>query len=336
MRRLARCAGAASSTRAASTRRRGSPAACWRRCAGTCSAARRRTRAGADRPLGAGGGRPACRARARGRLKPLLRVCGAERSGRVRARNARLDRFPRMTAQAIVTGGAGFIGSHLVDALLADGYEVTVIDDLSSGDARRVAGAARLLELDIVDRAAVVAVVEEAKPETVFHLAAQSSVVVSVENPGRDCEVNVQGTLNVVDAATKQNIPVVFTSTGGALYGDEAPRPTDERQIPHRSRPTARRSWRGRPTSGPGRARRACPTRSAGWATSTARARARMARPGSCDLHASPAHGAGAEAVRARHADARLRVRRRCRQRAARRGRARRAPSISPPAWRPT
>jgi UDP-glucose 4-epimerase len=137
-----------------------------------------------------------------------------------------------MTAQAIVTGGAGFIGSHLVDALLADEYEVTVIDDLSSGDARRVAGAARLLELDIVDRAAVVAVVAETKPETVFHLAAQSSVVVSVENPGRDCEVNVQGTLNVVDAANKQNIPVVFTSTGGALYGDEAPRPTDERQIP--------------------------------------------------------------------------------------------------------
>jgi len=75
-------------------------------------------------------------------------------------------------------------------------------------------------------------VIEEVKPETVFHLAAQSSVVVSVENPGRDCEVNVQGTLNVVDTANKRNIPVVFTSTGGALYGDEAPRPTNEQQIP--------------------------------------------------------------------------------------------------------
>ena len=134
--------------------------------------------------------------------------------------------------QAIVTGGAGFIGSHLVDALLADGYGVTVIDDLSSGDARRVADAARLLELDIVDREAVAAVLEEVKPETVFHLAAQSSVVVSVENPGRDCEVNVRGTLNVVDAANKRGVPVVFTSTGGALYGDEAPRPTAEEQIP--------------------------------------------------------------------------------------------------------
>ncbi len=133
---------------------------------------------------------------------------------------------------AIVTGGAGFIGSHLVNALLAQGYEVTVIDDLSSGDARRVAAAARLRELDIVDRAVVEAVVAEVKPQTVFHLAAQSSVVVSVENPGRDCEVNVQGTLNVVDAANKQRIPVVFTSTGGALYGDQAPRPTDENWIP--------------------------------------------------------------------------------------------------------
>jgi UDP-glucose 4-epimerase len=137
-----------------------------------------------------------------------------------------------MSAQAIVTGGAGFIGSHLVDALLADGYGVSVIDDLSSGDARRVACEADLRELDIVEKEALEAVVEEIGPQTVFHLAAQSSVVVSVENPGRDCEVNVQGTLNVVDAANKRGIPVVFTSTGGALYGDDAPRPTGEGRIP--------------------------------------------------------------------------------------------------------
>src|ERR1700677_852739 len=142
-----------------------------------------------------------------------------------------------MAQQAIVTGGAGFIGSHLVDALRAQGYGVTVIDDLSSGDRRRVAQAARLIELDIVDREGVAAAVEECKPETVFHLAAQSSVVVSVENPGRDCEVNVQGTLNVVDVANKRNIPVVFTSTGGALYGDEAPRPTNGQQIPKQLSP---------------------------------------------------------------------------------------------------
>jgi UDP-glucose 4-epimerase len=137
-----------------------------------------------------------------------------------------------MAAQAIVTGGAGFIGSHLVDALLAEGYGVTVIDDLSSGEERRVAEGAQLHELDIVDRSAVTAVVEALQPQAVFHLAAQASVVVSVENPGRDCEVNVQGTLNVVDAANKRGIPVVFTSTGGALYGDDAPRPTGEDRIP--------------------------------------------------------------------------------------------------------
>ena len=83
--------------------------------------------------------------------------------------------------QAIVTGGAGFIGSHVVDSLLADGYGVTVIDDLSSGKADRVASEARLVELDIVDAAGVKRVVEEVRPEAVYHLAAQASVTVSVD-----------------------------------------------------------------------------------------------------------------------------------------------------------
>ncbi len=131
-----------------------------------------------------------------------------------------------MTTRAIVTGGAGFIGSHVVDALLADGYEVTVIDDLSSGDAARVADAAELVELDIVDAPALDALVAEVEPRAIFHLAAQASVVVSVENPGLDCEVNVQGTLNVLESAGRCEAPVVFTSTGGALYGDAAPMPT--------------------------------------------------------------------------------------------------------------
>ena len=78
-----------------------------------------------------------------------------------------------------MTGGAGFIGSHVVDALLADGREVTVIDDLSSGDAARVDSRAKLVELDIVDAAALEAVVAEAKPSAIFHLAAQASVIVS-------------------------------------------------------------------------------------------------------------------------------------------------------------
>jgi UDP-glucose 4-epimerase len=137
-----------------------------------------------------------------------------------------------MAARAIVTGGAGFIGSHVVDALLADGYEVTVVDDLSSGDARRVDKRARLCELDIVDREALESVVAQVAPEAVFHLAAQASVVASVEDPARDCDVNVKGTLHVLEAAARRGAPVVFTSTGGALYGDDAPRPTPEDYLP--------------------------------------------------------------------------------------------------------
>jgi UDP-glucose 4-epimerase len=148
-----------------------------------------------------------------------------------------------MSTRAIVTGGAGFIGSHVVDALLADGYEVTVIDDLSSGDAARVAAAATLLELDITDLPALQAAVADVRPRAIFHLAAQSSVVVSVENPGRDCEVNVRGTLNVLESAGACNAPVVFTSTGGALYGDEAPMPTSEERIPAPLSPYGASKW---------------------------------------------------------------------------------------------
>ena len=145
--------------------------------------------------------------------------------------------------QAIVTGGAGFVGSHVVDSLLADGYGVTVIDDLSSGKASRVAAEARLIELDIVDAAGVRRIVEEVRPEAVYHLAAQASVTVSVADPGRDCEVNVRGTLNVVAAANAVGAPVVFTSTGGALYGDEAPMPTSEEREPAPLSPYGASKW---------------------------------------------------------------------------------------------
>jgi UDP-glucose 4-epimerase len=156
---------------------------------------------------------------------------------------AGLDRFPRMASSAIVTGGAGFIGSHVVDALLADGHAVTVIDDLSTGDAARVNAAAKLVELDIVDADALEAVVADAKPSAVFHLAAQASVVASVEHPGRDCEVNVRGTLNILEAAGRCGAPVVFTSTGGALYGDAAPMPTREDRIPAPLSPYGASKW---------------------------------------------------------------------------------------------
>jgi UDP-glucose 4-epimerase len=148
-----------------------------------------------------------------------------------------------MSKRAIVTGGAGFIGSHVVDALLGDGYAVTVIDDLSSGTAERVPGEAELRRIDIVEREQLQSAFDEIQPQAVFHLAAQASVVASVENPGRDCDVNVRGTLNVLEAAGGCDAPVVFTSTGGALYGDEAPMPTPEDRIPAPLSPYGASKW---------------------------------------------------------------------------------------------
>jgi UDP-glucose 4-epimerase len=145
----------------------------------------------------------------------------------------------------LVTGGAGFIGSHMVDSLLGDGYRVTVVDDLSSGDAKRIASEADFRNLDIVDRTAFDALVDEIEPRAIFHLAAQSSVTVSVKDPSRDCAVNVQGTLNVVEAANRHRAPVVFTSTGGALYGNEAPIPTPEDRIPAPLAPYGASKWAG-------------------------------------------------------------------------------------------
>jgi UDP-glucose 4-epimerase len=137
-----------------------------------------------------------------------------------------------MAERALVTGGAGFIGSHVVDSLVQDGYEVLVVDDLSAGDANRLDAGVRLARVDITDTPALTAAFDEFRPNAVFHLAAQASVTASVADPGRDCAVNVLGTLNVAEAARKHAAPLVFTSTGGALYGDEAPIPTAEDQLP--------------------------------------------------------------------------------------------------------
>jgi UDP-glucose 4-epimerase len=145
----------------------------------------------------------------------------------------------------LVTGGAGFIGSHLVDALLNEGKHVWVIDDLSSGSAHRVNDAASFHELDISDKASFDEVFDDIAPSRIFHLAAQSSVTVSVADPIRDCVVNVQGMLNVLEAAGRHRAPVVFTSTGGALYGDDAPIPTPEDRIPAPLAPYGASKWAG-------------------------------------------------------------------------------------------
>jgi UDP-glucose 4-epimerase len=151
-----------------------------------------------------------------------------------------------MQAQkAIVTGGAGFIGSHLVDRLIADGASVVAVDDLSTGREDRVASDADLEVLDIVDFDALARVVDAARPDAIFHLAAQASVTVSVKDPWRDLDVNVKGTMNVANAARSIQSPVVFSSTGGALYGNEAPIPTPETYPPAPVAPYGASKWAG-------------------------------------------------------------------------------------------
>src|SRR5437764_15418552 len=119
--------------------------------------------------------------------------------------------------RAIVTGGAGFIGSHVVDALVARGDEVHALDDLSTGKRENVGAGAVLHEADIRDPDSVFDLV---RPEAVFHLAAQASVGVSVERPELDAEVNVLGTVHVLEAARRHGAQIVFSSTGGAIYGE--------------------------------------------------------------------------------------------------------------------
>jgi len=139
--------------------------------------------------------------------------------------------------RTLVTGGAGFIGSTLVDALLARGDEVVVIDDLSTGresnldDARR--NGADLVRADIRDGDRIAQVVADAAPETIFHLAAQIDVRKSVTDPGWDARINVEGTVNVLEAARRAKVArLVNTSTGGAIYGDVDVIPTPENTPP--------------------------------------------------------------------------------------------------------
>jgi UDP-glucose 4-epimerase len=123
-----------------------------------------------------------------------------------------------LAVRAVVTGGAGFIGSHVVDALVARGDEIVVIDSLVTGKRENVAAAAELHVRDI--REPLDDVFDHARPEAVFHLAAQADVRVSVERPVEDAEVNVLGTIRVLEASRRHGAQVVFSSTGGAIYGE--------------------------------------------------------------------------------------------------------------------
>jgi UDP-glucose 4-epimerase len=131
--------------------------------------------------------------------------------------------------KSVVTGGAGFIGSHLVESLAARGDEVLVLDDFSSGKWENLAAAlesgAEVIELDVADAQAMFETVGAYKPENVFHLAAQIDVRRSMADPGFDARLNVVGTVNALEAATRAAAgKFVFTSTGGAIYGEGAER----------------------------------------------------------------------------------------------------------------
>jgi UDP-glucose 4-epimerase len=136
--------------------------------------------------------------------------------------------------RVLVTGGAGFIGSHVADAFLARGDRVTVVDDLSRGQEARLAPEAVLIKMSSRDGPALAALIENAQPDLICHLAAQIDVRASVADPAEDAQANVVGTVNVLAAARPSGARMIFASSGGALYGRDAvvPSPEDAPTLP--------------------------------------------------------------------------------------------------------
>jgi UDP-glucose 4-epimerase len=131
----------------------------------------------------------------------------------------------------LVTGGAGFIGSHVAEALVARGKDVVVLDDLSSGKRENLPEGAELVEGDI--REPQDELFAGVKPDVCFHLAAQADVRVSVARPEHDALINVIGTINLLEAAREHGTQLVFSSTGGAIYGEcDGPAPEDAPRQP--------------------------------------------------------------------------------------------------------
>jgi UDP-glucose 4-epimerase len=132
-----------------------------------------------------------------------------------------------MLMRALVTGGAGFIGSHIVDLLIAEGHDVSVVDDLSTGKLRNLNPEARFFELDIRSPE-LGRVLHEERPEVVFHQAAQSSVKVSTDDPRHDADVNVVGLVNLLEACAASGTRKVVFASSGATYGNPRYLPMDE------------------------------------------------------------------------------------------------------------
>lgn len=134
----------------------------------------------------------------------------------------------------IVTGGAGFIGSHIVDCLEKEGHDVTVVDDLSNGKRENNSKNTKFHRISITDLNALNACFLEIKPEIVFHLAAHINVRNSLKLPAHDAEVNIIGSLNVLECCRLHSVKkIIFSSTGGAIYGETNNIPTTESESPH-------------------------------------------------------------------------------------------------------
>ncbi len=128
----------------------------------------------------------------------------------------------------LITGGAGFIASHIADAYLSLGHEVVIVDDLSTGSLKNIPQKARLIQMSIADPA-LLEVLQKEKPDVVNHHAAQIDVRKSVATPGADAQVNIFGSLNLFEACRQVGVKkVIFASTGGAIYGEQDAYPADE------------------------------------------------------------------------------------------------------------
>ncbi len=129
----------------------------------------------------------------------------------------------------LVTGGAGFIGSHLTDALIKKNHKVLVIDNLSTGFRKNVNPKARFYKNDLTDHKKIEAILKKEKPEVIFHLAAQIDVRKSVADPVFDANSNILASINLIKLASLYKVKkIIFSSTGGAIYGDTKKRPTSE------------------------------------------------------------------------------------------------------------
>ena len=148
-----------------------------------------------------------------------------------------------MADKVLVTGGAGFIGSHVVDAMLGEGYEVVVVDSLESGGRENLNSDVQVLETDLRDPA-LAQVFQEHQPRYVCHLAAQASITKSIRGPMVDADANIIGSLNVLEECRKNGVEkMLFSSSGGAMYGEPVTLPCERR--PSRPTPVSIRGGKG-------------------------------------------------------------------------------------------